>query len=109
MKSPAEAMELWTSHTRKQFETFTAQAKELAELGQKVATETVEPIKASASKYSSRPPDRSAFSFKKSPGVRPGLFLPRDVTGICRRQGVGMNFFAGRRHASGLAKAGRCT
>ena len=28
-----------------------AQAKELAELGQKVATETVEPIKASASKY----------------------------------------------------------
>ena len=34
----------------KQFETLTAQAKELAELGQKVATETVEPIKASASK-----------------------------------------------------------
>ena len=35
---------------QKQYETFTAQAKELAELGQKVATETVEPIKASASK-----------------------------------------------------------
>jgi len=51
VKSPAEAMELWTSHTRKQFETLTAQAKELAELGQKVATETVEPIKATASKY----------------------------------------------------------
>ncbi len=50
VKSPSEAMELWTSHTRKQFETFTAQAKELAELGQKVAAETVEPIKASASK-----------------------------------------------------------
>ena len=50
VKSPAEAMELWTSHTRKQFETLTAQAKELAELGQKVATETVEPIKATASK-----------------------------------------------------------
>ena len=48
VKSPSEAMELWTSHTRKQFETFTAQAKELAELGQKVATETVEPIKATA-------------------------------------------------------------
>ena len=50
VKSPSDAMELWTSHTRKQFETFTAQAKELAELGQKVATETVEPIKANASK-----------------------------------------------------------
>jgi phasin len=50
VKSPSEAMELWTSHARKQFETVTAQAKELAELGQKVATQTVEPIKASASK-----------------------------------------------------------
>ncbi len=50
-KSPTEALELWTTHTRKQFETFTAQAKELTELSQKVATETVEPIKASASKY----------------------------------------------------------
>jgi len=51
VKSPAEALELWTSQTRKQFETLTAQAKELAELGQKVAAETVEPIKATASKY----------------------------------------------------------
>ena len=48
VKTPAEAMELWTSHAKKQYETLTAQAKELAELGQKVATETVEPIKASA-------------------------------------------------------------
>jgi phasin len=51
VKTPAEALELWTSHSRKQFETLSAQAKELAELGQKVATETVEPIKATASKY----------------------------------------------------------
>jgi phasin len=50
VKSPSEAMELWTSHARKQFETLSAQAKELTELGQKVASETVEPIKASASK-----------------------------------------------------------
>jgi phasin len=50
-RTPAEAMELWTSHSRKSFETFSAQAKELAEHGQKVATETVEPIKTSASKY----------------------------------------------------------
>ena len=49
-KSPTEAMELWTSHAKKQFEAFTANTKELAELTQKVATETVEPIKASASK-----------------------------------------------------------
>ena len=51
VKSPTEAVELWTSHARKQFETYTAQAKELAELGQKVASETAEPIKASASKF----------------------------------------------------------
>jgi phasin len=50
VKTPAAAMELWTSHARKQFETFTAQARELAELSQKIATETVEPIKASAAK-----------------------------------------------------------
>ena len=51
VKSPSEALELYTSHTRKQFETFSAQAKELAEIAQKVATETAEPIKASASKF----------------------------------------------------------
>jgi phasin len=51
VKSPAEALEVWSTHTRKSLETFSAQAKELAELGQKVATETVEPIKTSAAKY----------------------------------------------------------
>ncbi|HEV7441490.1 MAG TPA: phasin [Steroidobacteraceae bacterium] len=50
VKTPSEAMELWTSHARKQLETVTAQAKELSELGQKVATETAEPIKANASR-----------------------------------------------------------
>ena len=50
VKSPSEVMGLWTSHARKQLETATAQAKELAQLGQKVATETAEPIKANASK-----------------------------------------------------------
>jgi phasin len=50
VKSPSEAMELWTSHAKKQFEAVTAHSKELAELVQKVATETVEPIKANASK-----------------------------------------------------------
>ena len=51
VKTPAAALELWTSHARKQFETFQAQAKELAELSQKVASETVEPIKTSAAKF----------------------------------------------------------
>jgi phasin len=50
VKTPAQAMELWSSHAKKQFETFTSQSKQLAELSQKVATETVEPIKANASK-----------------------------------------------------------
>ena len=50
VKSPSEAMELWSSHARKQFESFTAHGKELAELAQKVASEAAEPIKANASK-----------------------------------------------------------
>jgi phasin len=50
VKSPSEALELWTAHAKKQFEAFTAHTKELAELTQKVASETAEPIKASASK-----------------------------------------------------------
>ena len=31
VKSPSEAVELWTSHARKQYEALTAQAKELAD------------------------------------------------------------------------------
>ncbi|MCP3371129.1 phasin [Bradyrhizobium cajani] len=50
-KSPSDALELWTGHTRKQLETLQSQAKELLELGQRVAAETAEPIKASASKF----------------------------------------------------------
>ena len=50
IKSPSEALELWTSHTRKQYEAFTVQAKELGELTQKIATKTAEPIKANALK-----------------------------------------------------------
>jgi phasin len=48
IKSPSEALELWTSHTRQQYEAFTVQVKELGELSQKSATETAEPIKANA-------------------------------------------------------------
>ena len=50
VKTPSEAMELWTAHAKKQFEALTGYGKELVELSQKVATETVEPIKNSASK-----------------------------------------------------------
>jgi phasin len=49
-KSVPQAMELWSAHAKKQAETFAAQAKELAELSQKIATETAEPIKAGAAK-----------------------------------------------------------
>ena len=49
-KTLPDVMELWTSHAKKQIETLTAQTKELTELTQKVAAETVEPIKANASK-----------------------------------------------------------
>ena len=50
VKSPSEFFELSTNHSRKQFETLTEQAKELAMLAQKVTLATAEPIKASATK-----------------------------------------------------------
>jgi phasin len=45
VKSLSEAVELYTAFARKQFEAIGAQGKELTALAQKVATETVEPIK----------------------------------------------------------------
>ena len=48
VKSPSEAIELWTSHAKKQYEALVAQAKELAELSQKVVTKTVVPMQAKA-------------------------------------------------------------
>ena len=50
VKSFAEVVELATSHTRTQFETFSAQAKELTELAQKVAVESAEPVKSGFAK-----------------------------------------------------------
>src|SRR6195256_6332949 len=50
VKSLSEMVELSTARTRKQFETFTGQAKELATIAQKVATETAEPVKESFGK-----------------------------------------------------------
>jgi phasin len=49
-KSLSEMIELSTAHARKQFETVTAQTKELAALAQKTATDTAEPIKGSVTK-----------------------------------------------------------
>jgi hypothetical protein len=49
-KSPSDMLELWTGHARKQFETLIEQTKELAMLGQKVATETAEPLASGVSK-----------------------------------------------------------
>ena len=49
-KSLSDATEVWSTHTRKQVETFAVQAKELAELTQKIAAETAEPIRTGASK-----------------------------------------------------------
>jgi len=49
VKSLSEAVELSTTHARKQFDALTAQTKELTALAQKVATDTTEPIKESVS------------------------------------------------------------
>jgi phasin len=45
VKSLSEMVELSTAHTRKQFETLTAQSKELAAIAQKVAVDSAEPVK----------------------------------------------------------------
>ena len=50
VKSLPEAFELVNSHARRQFEVLTAQSKDLAALGQKVATDAVEPMTAGAAK-----------------------------------------------------------
>jgi phasin len=44
-KTLSELIELSSAHARKQFEALTEQSKELSALAQKVATDTVEPIK----------------------------------------------------------------
>jgi phasin len=49
VKSPSDLLELSTAHARKQFETFTAQGKELTALAQKLAADSSEPIKAGVS------------------------------------------------------------
>ncbi len=43
-KSPSEALELTTAHTRRQFETFLQQSQKLTELAQKAATGAVKPM-----------------------------------------------------------------
>src|SRR4051794_3883336 len=50
VKTLPQAGELYTGYARKQFETLSAQAKELAELSRKIASDTAEPIKAGAAK-----------------------------------------------------------
>ena len=50
-KSYSEMVELTSAYMRKQFDALIAQSKELSEHAQKVATETAEPIKATAAKY----------------------------------------------------------
>ena len=50
VKSLPEAFALVNAHAQKQFEVLTAQSQDLAALTQRVATDTVEPIKAGAAK-----------------------------------------------------------
>jgi hypothetical protein len=41
-KAPSDIIELWTAHTRKQFETLTEQTKEMTALGQKLVWESAQ-------------------------------------------------------------------
>jgi phasin len=53
-KTLSEVIELSSAHARKQFEALTEQSKELSALAQKVASETVEPIKSGMNKAFSK-------------------------------------------------------
>jgi phasin len=53
-KSLSEVIELSTSHARRQFETVTAQSRELAALAQKVATDAAEPLKDGMTRVASK-------------------------------------------------------
>jgi phasin len=50
VKSPTALVELSTEHTRKQFETFTEQTKQLASLAQSATLAAAEPIKVGVAK-----------------------------------------------------------
>ena len=55
VKSPTEFLELSTSHSRKQFETLTEQARELTTLAQRVVSATAERVESDINKaYSQR-------------------------------------------------------
>jgi phasin len=54
VKSPTEFLELSTSHSRKQFETLTEQARELTTLAQKVVSATTQRVETDARAYSGR-------------------------------------------------------
>jgi phasin len=55
-KSPSELIELSTAYMRKQFDTVSAQTKELYALAQKAATDAGEPIKKGVSKLFNKAP-----------------------------------------------------
>lgn len=50
VKSVSQAVEVTSSHIRKQFEVLIDQSRELTEIAQKIANESAEPIKASVEK-----------------------------------------------------------
>lgn len=54
VKSPSEFLEVSTAHTRHQLETAGEQARQLADIAQKVAIAAAEPLKTSFAKVSNR-------------------------------------------------------
>jgi hypothetical protein len=54
VKSPSHFIELSTEHSRTQFEALTKQTKELAELAQKNALASAEPLKTGVAKVFSQ-------------------------------------------------------
>jgi len=43
-RAPSDFAEVWTTHARKQFEMLSEQARELSAFGQKMASQSAEPI-----------------------------------------------------------------
>ena len=48
VEAPSDLAQVWSTHAKKQFEMMTEQAKDLASLGQKLASSNMEPLARSA-------------------------------------------------------------
>jgi hypothetical protein len=52
--NPSNLIEVWNSHARKQFEMLSTHSKDLTELSQRLASETMQPIAKAATQFTNK-------------------------------------------------------